>query len=109
LTKPNHEAETMTPQKLELAPRPDGARYRRVTLTVEHDGVVSLLSHERGADLRAAWQDDEEVTLSVAPDHVARLAAALAAEILSGGRDAIARLAEICEEHDVPCRIACWS
>jgi hypothetical protein len=99
-----------TPQRLELAPRSDGARYRRVNLTVANDGEVTLSAHEMGADPRAPWGlDDEEVTLSVPPDQVARLALALAAEILSGGQDAVARLARICEDHDVPCRIACWS
>ena len=100
----------MTPQRLELAPRSDGARYRRVTLTVERDGAITLSAHEMGADSRAAWGlDDEEVTLSVPSDQVARLALALAAEILKGGKDAVERLAAICEASDVPCRIACWS
>ncbi len=53
--------------------------------------------------------DDEEVTLSVAPDQVGRLALALAAEVLKGGADAVARLGDICDAHDVPCRIACWT
>jgi hypothetical protein len=97
----------MTLARVELAPRSDGTRYRRVTLTVEGD---TLSSHEMGADARAAWGlDDEEVTLSVAPEQVAHLALALAAEILKGGQGATTRLAQICEDHDVPCRIACWS
>ena len=100
----------MTPQRLELAPRSDGARYRRVTLAVDRNGSITLDAHELGAAPDAAWGlDDEEVTLSVPPDHVPRLAAALAAEILKGGQDAVARLAQICESNDVPCRIACWS
>jgi hypothetical protein len=99
----------MIPQTLELAPRSDGARYRRVTLTVAGDGAVTLRAHEMGAGDLAAWQDDDEVTLSVAPGQVARLALALAADILAGGDDAVARLTRICEDHDVPCRIACWS
>jgi hypothetical protein len=95
---------------LELAPRSDGARYRRVTLAVDCSGSVTLNAHEMGAGAEAAWGlDDEEVTLSVAPEQVPRLAAALAAEILRGGQDAVARLAQICESNDVPCRIACWS
>jgi len=99
----------MTPQRLELAPRSDGARYRRVTLAVEASGSITLCAHEMGAGPAAAWLDDEEVTLSVAPEQVARLAAALAAEILKGGKDAVGRLAQICETNGVPCRIACWS
>jgi hypothetical protein len=100
----------MTPQRLELAPRSDGSRYRRVTLAVEANGSITLSAHEMGASPEAAWGlDDDEVTLSVAPGDVARLAAALAAEILKGGADAVNRLAEICESNDVSCRIACWS
>ena len=100
----------MTPHRVELAPRSDGARYRRVTLAVDAYGSITVNAHEMGGGEGAAWGlDDEEVTLSVAPDQVARLAAALAAEILKGGTDAVARLTQICETNDVPCRIACWS
>jgi hypothetical protein len=81
-----------------------------VTLAVEASGSITLNAHEMGAHADAAWGlDDEEVTLSVPLDQVPRLAAALAAEMLKGGKDAVARLAMICETHDVPCRIACWS
>jgi hypothetical protein len=97
-------------QQLELAPRTDGARYRRVTLTVERDGAISLKDLDVGDGPGAAWGlDAEEVTLSVPAGAVGRLALALAAEILKGGDGAVGRLAEICETHDVPCRIACWS
>jgi len=100
----------MTPQSRELARRSDGARYRRVTLIVEHDGALSLNLHEMGAGLGAEWGlDDEEVTLTVPPAHVGRLALALAAELLSGGAGDLKQLTEICEANDVPCRIACWS
>jgi len=100
----------MTPHRLELAPRSDGACYRRVTLVVDKDGALTLDTHEMGASAWAAWGlDDDEVTLSVAPDQVARLALALAAEILKDGQGAAARLAQICEDYDVPCRIARWS
>jgi hypothetical protein len=84
----------MTPQRLELAPRSDGARYRRVTLAVERNGSISLNALDVGAGPAAAWGlDDEEVTLSVPPEQVARLAAALAAEVLKGGQGAVERLA----------------
>jgi hypothetical protein len=95
---------------LDLSPRSDGPRYRRVTLAVEANGAITLSALEMGAAPDAAWGlDEDEVTLSVASDQVPRLAVALAAEILKGGKDAVARLAEICETNDVPCRIACWS
>jgi hypothetical protein len=97
-------------ETFELAPRSDGARYRRVTLAIEGDGAVVLSAHEMGAAAEAAWGlDDEEVTLSVPADQVGRLALALAAEMLKGGKDAVSRLAEVCDAHDVPCRIACWT
>ena len=100
----------MTPQRLELAPRSDGARYRRVTLAVDSTGALSLRTHEIGDGALAAWGvDEEEITLSVPEGQVGRLALALAAEVLKGGDGAVQRLSEICESHDVPCRIACWS
>jgi len=40
---------------VELAPRSDGARYRRVSLALEQDGALLLTSHEMGASLEAAW------------------------------------------------------
>jgi hypothetical protein len=98
------------PDRIELLRRSDGPRYRRVTLIVERSGALALNVHEMGATLEAAWgADDEEVTLSVSPDEVGRLALALAAEVLKGGADAVARLGDICDSNDVPCRIACWT
>jgi hypothetical protein len=100
----------MNLETLEISARSDGARYRRVTLAIEHSGAVTLQAQEMGAHPYAGWGlDEDEVTLSVAPDQVARLALALAAEILKGGQGAVGRLAAICEAHDVPCRVACWS
>lgn len=97
-------------ETIELAPRSDGARYRRVTLRIEPDGALTLQSHEMGAGREAAWGlDDDEVTLSVPAGRVGRLALALAAEVLANGAGAIARLADICEAHEVPCRVARWT
>jgi len=97
-------------QAMEISSRSDGARYRRVTLAIERNGSLTLLAREIGADAEAVWGlDEEEVTLSIAPDQLGPLALALAAEVLKGGRDAVRRLADICEAHEVPCRIACWS
>jgi hypothetical protein len=99
-----------TPERLELSSRTDGARYRRVTLTLERDGALVLCSHEMGGSLEAAWGlDDDEVTVSVPPEAIGRLAVALAAELLKGGKHAVDRLAEICEAHDVPFRTTCWT
>jgi len=95
---------------LELSPRRDGPRYRRVTLAVANDGSLVLHAHEMGGNLEAAWGvDDDEATLSVPSDQLGRLALALAAEVLKGGDDALARLSGICEAHDVRCRIAHWT
>lgn len=100
---------TTPPRTLELAPRSDGARYRRVALALEGGGLV-LSSHEMGASLEAAWGlDDAEVTLQIAPDQVARLALALVADRLAGGDDAVRALAELCDEHGVDYRTACWT
>jgi hypothetical protein len=100
----------MALRRLELVPRSDGARYRRVTLGVEPDGALTLSVLDLGAGEGAEWGlDEEEVSLSVPPEQAARLALALAAEILKGGNDALKQLAEICEANDVSCRIACWS
>jgi len=74
------------------------------------DGALSLNLHEMGGAAGAEWGlDDEEVTLTVAPAHVGRLALALAAELLKGGSGDVKHLSEICQDHAVPCRIACWS
>ena len=98
------------PRSIELAPRSDGARYRRVTLLIEADGSLTLRAHEMGAASEAAWGlDDDEVTLTVPAGQVARLALALAAELLAGGADAIDRLDELCAAHDVPHRLARWT
>jgi hypothetical protein len=79
-------------------------------LRIEADGALALRSHDMGASLEAAWGfDDDEVTLNVPADQVGRLALALAAEILSGGDGAVARLGDICADYDVPCRIARWT
>jgi hypothetical protein len=95
---------------VELAPRSDGARYRRVSLALEKDGALVLTSHDMGASREAAWGfDDEEVTVQIAPDHLAQLALALVAERLAGGKDAVQQLNELCEEHGIDCRTACWT
>jgi hypothetical protein len=95
---------------VELAPRSDGARYRRVALALEAAGDLVLSSHEMGASLEAAWGlDDAEFTVQIAPDQLARLALALVAERLAGGDDAVRALAELCEEHAVDYRLACWT
>jgi hypothetical protein len=100
----------LNPESLELSPRSDGARYRRVTLTLERDGAVVLRAHEMGGSLEAAWGlDDDEVTLSVPPEAIGRLTVALAAELLKGGENAVDHLMEICEAHDVSFRTACWT
>lgn len=100
----------MTLRRQELAPRSDGGRYRRVTLALDPDGSVILNALDLGAGAGAEWGlDEEEVSLSVPPEQVGRLALALAAEILKGGKDAVKQLAAICEANDVSCRIADWS
>lgn len=97
-------------ETIELAPRSDGARFRRLTLMTEPDGALTLRSHDMGAAPEAAWGlDDDEVTLTIPAGQVGRFALALAAEHLAGGADAVARLSEFCEAHDVPHRFARWT
>jgi hypothetical protein len=100
----------MTPEKLELLRPSDGARYRRVTLAIERDGAITLHEHEMGAANDDVWGvDDRELTLSIPPDQVGRLALVLASEMLKGERQAARRLTEICEANELDCKIACWS
>jgi hypothetical protein len=99
----------MTQISIELAPRTDGARYRQVTLVLEGDGSVTLKSHEMGGAATAPWLDDDEVTLSVSSEEAPRLALALAAEVLKGGQDGVARLSQICDAAGVQCRVARWT
>jgi hypothetical protein len=81
-----------------------------VMLGVADEGSVVLRTHEMGASLEGAWGvDDDEVTLTMPADQVARLALAPAAEVLKGGDNALARLSKICEAHDVSCRVASWT
>ena len=94
---------------VELTPRSDGARYRRVALALEGGDLV-LSSHDVGASLEAAWGlDDEEITVRIAPDQLARLALALVAERLAGGEDAVQALSDLCDEHGVDYRTVCWT
>jgi hypothetical protein len=95
---------------VDLAPRSDGARYRRVSLVLEPGGALELTSHEMGASFEAAWGlDDEETTLRIAPDQLARLTLALLADRLGSGQDAVRVLADLCDEHGVEYRAACWT
>ena len=95
---------------VELSPRSDGARYRRVTLALAPDGGLALASHEMGAAPGAVWGlDDAEVTLTVAADELGPLALALARELLAGHPDAVGRLRDLCEAHGIEARIACWT
>lgn len=100
----------MSSQTLEISPRSDGARYRRVTLTVDRDGALTLMSLELGGGPLDPWGlDEEEVTLCVPPGQLGSLALALAAEVLGGGDDAVHRLGDICDRHGVGFQVACWS
>jgi hypothetical protein len=106
---PRKDAASM-PQTIELAPRSDGARYRRLTLSLERDGVLALASHEMGAHPDDVWGlDDAEVTLTIPADQLGRLAMALAAELLEGQTDALARLREVCDDHGIEARLANWT
>ena len=63
-----------------------------------------------GASLEAAWgADDHEVTLSLPPEAVARLAFDLLAEQLKGRGDGFKRLLALCERRGIDHRLACWT
>jgi hypothetical protein len=98
------------PLRRHLLPPSDGSRYRQLTLALAAGGDLSLTAHEMGASLEAAWgADDHEVTLSLPPEAVARLAFALLAEQLKGRGDGLERLRALCERHGVDHRLACWT
>ena len=97
-------------QRIELAPRSDGQRYRRVTLAADCRGGITLKVHETGASTGAAWGlDDDERELAVPAEHAARLALVLAAELLKGDPHALDRLSELCWEADIDFRIDRWT
>jgi hypothetical protein len=98
------------PFDVELSGRSDGSRYRQTALAVEKDGAVTLSAHEMGAGLEAAWgADDEERTVSIPAEVVAKLAVALLAERLRGEADPIGALVDLCDAHGVAHRVACWT
>jgi hypothetical protein len=100
----------MTPEHIELAPRSDGGRYRRLTLALEADGSLVLSSHSTGASMIAAWgEDDQEITVRVPSSELARLAFSLLAEKLRDEPDAARVLADLCEEHALDFEVASWT
>jgi hypothetical protein len=108
-------AESSTPveragPRRHLLPRSDGARYRQLTLVLGAGGGLTLTSHEMGAGLEAAWgADDNETTLTLRSEAVARLAFALLCEQLEGRPDGLERLASYCEQYGIETERACWT
>jgi hypothetical protein len=108
-------AESSTPveqagPRRHLLPRSDGARYRQLTLALGAGGGLALTSHEMGGSLEAAWgADDNETTLTLRSDAVARLAFAMLCEQLQGRPDGLERLASICEQYGIETELACWT
>src|SRR5580658_8544948 len=81
-------------ERRHLLPPSDGARYRQLTLALGGDGDLTLTAHEMGASLEAAWGgDDNETTLRLERDAVARLAFVLLSERLKGRQDGLEHLA----------------
>jgi hypothetical protein len=98
------------PVRRHLLPPSDGARYRQLTLALGGSGDLTLTSHEMGASLEAAWgADDNETTLHLQGEAVARLAFALLCEQLKGQRDGLERLAALCEQYGIETELACWT
>jgi len=93
-----------------LLPPSDGARYRQLSLTLDSGGGLTLTFHEMGASLEAAWgADDNEVSVALDRDALARLALALIAERLDGRSDGLERLQALCQRHAVDYKLACWT
>lgn len=92
-----------------LAPS-DGARFRRMTLELEPDGGITLLSHEMGGSDEAPWGvDDEEIAVRLDPETTSRLAFALLAEVLKGRTDGVQALLTLCEAHGADAVVANWT
>ena len=97
-------------ERMELAPRSDGARYRRLTLEQDADGAVFLRSHIMGAAFEAVWGvDDAEITVRLAAGQVGRLALALLVERLADQPDAAQALIALCEAYDIDFEAANWT
>jgi hypothetical protein len=93
-----------------LLPPSEGARYRQATLTLSASGDLCLTTHEMGASLQAAWgADDDERTVSIPREAVARLAFALLSEQLAGHGDALDQLSAFCEDHCLAHTLASWT
>ena len=100
----------LTRQRIELAPKSDGARYRRLTLERRGDGGLLLRSHIMGGAFEAAWGvDDEEITVRLAAGQVGRLALALLAERLTGEVDPAKALIDLCDTHEIEVETANWT
>jgi hypothetical protein len=88
----------------------DSARYRRMTLELDTDGGITLLSHEMGGSDEAPWgADDEEITVRLDPEAVSRLAFGLLAEALKGRTDAASALVALGDAHGVDTKMANWT
>ena len=96
-------------RQVEIVRPGDGARYLSITLALDGDGGLTLRSHEMGAGPHDAWLDDQEVTLSIPATHVGLLALVLTRGLIEGRKDAMGRLAALCEEHDIDHTLAGWS
>jgi hypothetical protein len=99
-----------TPAPRRLLPRSEGTRYRQLTLELDASGAIALTWHETGAAPEAAWGgDDNEVTLRVRSDAVARLAFAMIEEQLRGRTDGLDQLRALCTRHGIEHDLACWT
>jgi len=88
----------------------DGARYRRMTLELEADGAITLLSHQMGAGDAAPWgADDAEITVRLEPAAASRLAFALLTQILDGRTDGVRALLALCEAYGAEAEVANWT
>jgi hypothetical protein len=100
----------MMGERVELAPRSDGARYRRITLDLEADGTVFFRFHETGGSLQAVWgADDKEITVRISADQARRLAFNMIAERLKDQPDPSRALIALCEARGIEFEAAQWT
>jgi len=90
--------------------RTDGARYGRSDVAATDGGGLEITQHDMGASERAAWgEDDNELSLTLAPNAVAELAVLLLRERFAGRPDALQAIRAFCEANDVESTLRAWT
>ena len=81
-----------------------------MTLELDADGAITLLSHHMGMGDAAPWgADDDEITIRLAPATASRLAFALLTQALKGREDGVSALLDLCEAYGADPEVANWT